>query len=213
MAQQTTVRLVDDLDGSEAVESIEFGVDGKVYEIDLNPVNAARLRDTLAPFLSSARKAGNRIAWATGAKWSITRTSSANRAAGHNDSAAVREWARAQGIEVSDRGRIPAHILAGYSSSLIASNGSGDTLNPKGETTPETAPTAVFQPAQPKETPAKRKPVSGTTEPPAPGQSAPTMQAAVAFRESRGLTVPKSKKLSSSVFKATTELMSEAGLL
>ena len=54
MARQTTVTLVDDLDGSEAEEQVEFSVDGRTYEIDLSTVNASRLRDALAPFVSAA---------------------------------------------------------------------------------------------------------------------------------------------------------------
>ena len=58
MATQTTVTLVDDLDGSEADEQIEFAVGGKSYEIDLSAVNSKRLREALAPFVAAARRAG-----------------------------------------------------------------------------------------------------------------------------------------------------------
>ena len=62
MAQKTTVTLVDDLDGSEAEEQVEFTVDGRSYEIDLSTINAGRLRETLAPYVSAARRTGARRA-------------------------------------------------------------------------------------------------------------------------------------------------------
>ena len=58
MAQITEVRLLDDLDGGEAAESVAFSLDGKSYEIDLSEKHAAALRDAFAPFVSSARRAG-----------------------------------------------------------------------------------------------------------------------------------------------------------
>ena len=59
MAQKVHIVLVDDLDGSEATESVSFGLDGTSYEIDLNDANAARLRDALAEFVGHARKVGS----------------------------------------------------------------------------------------------------------------------------------------------------------
>ena len=56
MAKQTTVILVDDLDGSEATEQVEFAVDGRSYEIDLSARNSAKLREVLAPYISAARR-------------------------------------------------------------------------------------------------------------------------------------------------------------
>ena len=56
MAQQTTVRFIDDLDGSDASSTVTFALDGRSYEIDLSEDNAAKLRDALAPFVDSARK-------------------------------------------------------------------------------------------------------------------------------------------------------------
>ena len=58
MAQITQVKLVDDLDGGEAAESVAFSLDGKSYEIDLSEKHAAALRDAFAPFVGSARRAG-----------------------------------------------------------------------------------------------------------------------------------------------------------
>ena len=60
MAQQTTVRFIDDLDGSDASSTVTFALDGRSYEIDLSEDNAAKLRDALAPFVDAARKSGGR---------------------------------------------------------------------------------------------------------------------------------------------------------
>ena len=107
MARQTTVTLVDDLDGSEAEEQVEFSVDGRSYEIDLSTVNASRLRDALAPFISAARRTGARRAAAP-----VPARASSDRA----QNQAIREWATTQGMKVSERGRIPTNVLTAYHS-------------------------------------------------------------------------------------------------
>jgi hypothetical protein len=110
VAQKVETRLVDDLDGSEAVETVRFGLEGRQYEIDLSQGNAARLREGLADFVASARRAGGgqRASRSSGA--GTVRSSSGSREHG----AAVREWARANGLQVSDRGRISAEVLKAY---------------------------------------------------------------------------------------------------
>jgi hypothetical protein len=101
MAQKVHVLLVDDLDGSsEADETVSFALDGVSYEIDLTAANAAKLRDALAPWTGHARRAGGRR--------------SSGRPAGRKNVQAVREWARANGHKVSDRGRIPSEVQAAY---------------------------------------------------------------------------------------------------
>jgi Lsr2 len=107
MARQTTITLVDDLDGVEADEQVEFSVDGRSYEIDLSAVNAGRLRDALAPFISAARRAGARRSTPTAAAPSRPSSSRAQNQA-------IREWAIAQGMKVSERGRIPTNVLTAY---------------------------------------------------------------------------------------------------
>lgn len=105
MAQRVHVILEDDIDQSEAVETVTFGLDGKNYEIDLNEENAAEFREVLAPWISHARKA----------KGSSTR--SRRRSSGSNDGPStkeVREWARSKGWEVSERGRVSAEIREAY---------------------------------------------------------------------------------------------------
>jgi hypothetical protein len=107
MAKQTTVTLVDDLDGSEADEQVEFAVDGKTYEIDLSSTNVAKLRETLAPYISAARRVGGRRS--SGGS-SGTSRSTADRELNQ----AIREWAQQQGMRISERGRIPSNVLEAY---------------------------------------------------------------------------------------------------
>lgn len=106
MAQKIQVLLVDDLDGGEAEGTVRFGLDGAEYEIDLSAEHAEALRAALAPFIGAARRspaAGRRPA-------------RGGRRAGASglDTTEVREWARAQGIEVKDRGRVPAEVIARF---------------------------------------------------------------------------------------------------
>ncbi|MBP2368835.1 histone-like nucleoid-structuring protein Lsr2 [Pseudonocardia parietis] len=110
MAQQTTITLVDDLDGSDADEQVEFTVDGRTYEIDLSSSNAGRLRDSLAPFVSAARRVGGRRPAGSAAPIPANGSSASERAANR----AVREWATAQGMKISERGRIPSSVLEAY---------------------------------------------------------------------------------------------------
>lgn len=113
MAQKVTVSLVDDLDGGTAEETVGFGLDGKSYEIDLSAANASKLRDALAGFVAAARRAGS----GRGGRRSAGAGSSGSRAAGDREqSRAIREWAREQGMEVSERGRIPSDVLQAYHS-------------------------------------------------------------------------------------------------
>lgn len=109
MAKQTTVILVDDLDGGEAAEQVEFGVDGKSYEIDLSAANSAKLRAALAPFISAARRAG--------ARRSAAAPAPSRPASDRVQNQAIREWAVAQGMKISERGRIPSNVLEAYHSS------------------------------------------------------------------------------------------------
>ncbi len=105
MAQKVNVSFVDDLDGSEAEGTVVFGVDGKQYEIDLSESNAAKLRELFTPFVGAGRKVGG------GAR--VPRMSSVSRAS-REDAKAIREWAAAQGLTVSARGRISAEVLEAY---------------------------------------------------------------------------------------------------
>lgn len=109
MAQKVQVLLVDDIDGSDADETVTFSLDGVSYEIDLTDANAQKLRDDLSTWIGHARRAGGRK--------TTSRSSTARRASNAGSSAdltKVREWARSNGYEVSDRGRIKADIQAAY---------------------------------------------------------------------------------------------------
>ncbi|GAB2690724.1 histone-like nucleoid-structuring protein Lsr2 [Thalassiella azotivora] len=110
MAQKVQVILVDDVDGGDAEETVSFALDGVSYEIDLNADNAAKLRDDLATWVGHARKVGGR----SGRRSSRARSSSASASANGASTTEVREWARANGYEVSDRGRISAEIQQAY---------------------------------------------------------------------------------------------------
>jgi len=106
MAQKIQTVFVDDLDGSEAEGTIRFGLDGAEYEIDLNADHAQALRDALAPYVRSARRAG-------GGTRRAARASRRAAASGLNTTE-VREWAKAQGIDVKDRGRVPAELVVKF---------------------------------------------------------------------------------------------------
>lgn len=100
------VILLDDIDGSDAERTVQFAVDGASYEIDLSKANIAKFEDALAPFIEKATKVGSR---------SSGRGRSRGAAGGRTSKAAeVRVWARAQGIDVPDRGRVPNDILEKY---------------------------------------------------------------------------------------------------
>ena len=102
MAQRTQVLYVDDIDGSGAEGTVRFGFGGTDYEIDLNKKHADQFAEAIGPFIAAARKVpGSRR---------VVRGTRAPRA----DHSGVRAWAREQGIKVSDRGRIPADVLAKY---------------------------------------------------------------------------------------------------
>jgi hypothetical protein len=107
VAQKVQILLIDDIDGSDAEGTVRFGLDGTSYEIDLNAAHAAELRAALATFITAGRKipaAGSRQAGRAG-----------RRAAGRGaETMQVREWAKSQGIEIKDRGRVPARIIAQY---------------------------------------------------------------------------------------------------
>lgn len=107
MAQKVLVQLVDDLDGtaSQDVVTIQFGLDGIGYEIDVNPANAERLRNIFAAYVAAARRTGGRLK--RGSR-------PAGKAAGRGDAGKIRDWARENGFDLAGRGRIPAHVIEAY---------------------------------------------------------------------------------------------------
>lgn len=104
MAQTVKIILEDDLDGGPAEETVRFGLDGAQYEIDLSEENAAKLRDAVRPFIAKARRAQSKQA-----PKQARPTGKSNP-----DTAAIRQWARENGYQVSDRGRIHQDVQKAY---------------------------------------------------------------------------------------------------
>jgi hypothetical protein len=113
MAQQTTVRFVDDLDGSEAVGTVTFALDNRAYEIDLSDENTDKLHEALAPFIEHGRKAGGRSGGRGRTRGQAAMTDTPARP-NREETHAIREWARQHGHEVSDRGRISQSVMEAY---------------------------------------------------------------------------------------------------
>jgi hypothetical protein len=105
LAQKVSVLLVDDIDGSDAHETIPFGIDGTHYEIDLNSEHAQELREQLERYVKVAR----RVTAATAQPTRVRRT-----AANDAKNKEIRNWARERGMDVNGRGRIPADIMTQY---------------------------------------------------------------------------------------------------
>ena len=104
MARHVVEKFVDDIDGTtDDVRTVQLGIDGKAYEIDLSEANAAKLRDVLTPFVAAARRPG-----------SSQRRSSAPAVASGRDNVAIRVWLLENGYKVSERGRIKTELLDAY---------------------------------------------------------------------------------------------------
>jgi nucleoid-associated protein Lsr2 len=112
VAQKVTVSLIDDLDGDNAEETVEFGLDGKNYEIDLSSGNASKLRGALADYVAAARRPGGRRR--SGGGGSAAGAAARRPSVDREQNQAIRDWARKRGMKVSDRGRIPAEVLEAY---------------------------------------------------------------------------------------------------
>ncbi|MER8042482.1 Lsr2 family protein [Streptomyces sp. NPDC094032] len=110
MAQRVVVTLSDDIDGGEAAETVAFGLDGKTYEIDLNPANAKKLRKALAPYLAAGRKLSGRPGGAAKA----VPAGGYKHTALAPDPAAVRAWAQSNKMDVPARGRIPKRVYEAF---------------------------------------------------------------------------------------------------
>ncbi|MFI7642974.1 Lsr2 family protein [Nonomuraea sp. NPDC049400] len=109
MAKRIQEILIDDLDGGEA-ETAGFAIDGSSYEIDLSDLNAKKLRDALTPFVQHARRA------------SVSTTRRRARGSGasgmsREKSSEIRQWAKAHGLPVSERGRIASTVVVKYEAS------------------------------------------------------------------------------------------------
>ena len=100
MATKILTTLQDDIDGSDATETVRFALDGVEWEIDLSERNANRLRNSLSDFIAHGRKVGGKRRKPTSSS--------------QTDTKAIRKWAEANGIEVSARGRIPTEVVERY---------------------------------------------------------------------------------------------------
>ena len=104
MAQKIQVLFIDDIDGGEAEGTVRFALDGTDYEIDLSTEHSGELRDALKNYIAHARKVGG----------SSRRAARGTRKLSSIDTVAVRAWARENGIDIKERGRVPAEVVAKY---------------------------------------------------------------------------------------------------
>jgi hypothetical protein len=107
MAQKVEVTLIDDLDGSKAADTVSFGLDGAQYVIDLSEKNASELREALSKYIDAARKEKGARAAARGGRRAAAAPSGP-------DTSEVRTWAKAQGYEVSERGRVSKDLIVKF---------------------------------------------------------------------------------------------------
>ena len=118
MAQRVNVVLVDDIDGNDATETVTFALDGVEYEIDLSEENANKLRESLSLYIGHGRRTGGRRRSGSGQggdqKASRPRSSSGNSSSDGPSASEIREWARANGHTVPDRGRVSAEVREAY---------------------------------------------------------------------------------------------------
>ncbi|MDO5066069.1 MAG: Lsr2 family protein [Propionibacteriaceae bacterium] len=108
MAREVQILLKDDIDGTDAERNVVFSLDGVEYEIDLSKSNIAKLTKAMEPWIAGAR----RVRGGSKSRNSARRKTAAAEGPSTND---VRAWARDNGYVVSDRGRIPAPVMAAYS--------------------------------------------------------------------------------------------------
>jgi hypothetical protein len=107
---RTIVTLVDDLDGSEAAETVRFGLDGESYEIDLSPTHADALRSSLQGWVDRARPAGAERS----TQLAPQRQTTVLPAVGESRNALIRAWAAETGQRAPARGRIPQGVVRAY---------------------------------------------------------------------------------------------------
>ena len=110
MAQRIQMLFIDDIDGGEAAGTVRFGLDGTQYEIDLSAAHGDELRKALEQYIAHARRTGG----------TARRAARSRRGSGAVDTAKVREWAKGQGIEIKDRGRVPASVVEQYKTAVGA---------------------------------------------------------------------------------------------
>ncbi|MET0147146.1 MAG: Lsr2 family protein [Ilumatobacteraceae bacterium] len=112
MAREVIERLIDDLDGGDAAETVTFGLDGVTYEIDVNKKNAAALRKSLARYVKAARRSSS--APARSARRKAAPSPNGSKPKRDYDIVQLREWAGANNVAVPSRGRIPQAVVRQY---------------------------------------------------------------------------------------------------
>ncbi len=109
MSRKVEVQLLDDIDGSPADETVTYGLDGTMYEVDLSAKHADKLRSALAKYIEKSRRIGKgRVTTTRG------RAAATSARSDREQNQAIRDWAKGKGLDVSDRGRIPASIVERY---------------------------------------------------------------------------------------------------
>ena len=108
MAQQIQTLFIDDIDGGPAEGTVRFALDGTDYEIDLSTAHSEELHKVLAGYVTHARKTGG----------TTRRGTRGRRGADAPDTRKVREWARAEGIDIKERGRVPAEVIEKYKAAV-----------------------------------------------------------------------------------------------
>lgn len=142
MARETITRLVDDIDGGPAHETLRVGLDGQMVEVDLSTKNAKALRDAVGPYIEH----GTRIK-ATPVSGGPRRGGAQTIASSHARNSAIREWAQASGLEVAERGRIRQDIVDAYDRAggrVAAPVVEEAPAKPAKKTTKKAAPAALF---------------------------------------------------------------------
>jgi hypothetical protein len=111
MARQVITTLIDDLDGKKADRTVEFSLDGISYTIDLSESNAGKLRKALDPYINAGTRLGR-----SAARGAARRAAPARTAGSRDENRLIREWAVANGHQISERGRIPQSVTDAYRS-------------------------------------------------------------------------------------------------
>jgi hypothetical protein len=149
LARTTIVQLTDDIDGSQAAETVRFAVDGRTYEIDLSTKHAESLRHSLAQFVAAARRAGRVEPSSRRGQGRPGRPPGA-------DSSAVRAWAAENGVPVSPRGRVPQAVVDQYTSAQQAPVAEPAPAEPVPAESVAVEPGAAEPADKPKRSPRKR---------------------------------------------------------
>jgi len=112
MAKQVITLLTDDLDGDEADRTVEFGLDGVNYTIDLSEKNVGKLRKALDPYMAAAARIGR--SGGESRRTSYRAGSAVGTRGSRDQNQTIREWAAKNGHELSSRGRIPRAVVEAY---------------------------------------------------------------------------------------------------